>query len=268
VNSLQEKVCRRCKNLSPLDTFSNKKSNKDGKDSLCPDCKSIENRLSYENNREERLDYQRQYRLDHPEECRAANKKWYAAHAEENHMECAQYREDHHEELKVKKAIWYQENKKELQSKAAIRRQGKREELRLQAKKYRLENPETVRIAKAKYNKTHPEIKKAARQRRHALKMQAPINNLSVAQWEEILIAFDYRCAYCPPRCKACKNKTHVLEQEHVTSYVNHGSHTLWNVVPACRSHNAQKHTGPPLLPVQPLLLTIALPRKIKKKVS
>jgi hypothetical protein len=38
------------------------------------------------------------------------------------------------------------------------------------------------------------------------------------------------------------------------------GSHTLWNVVPACKPCNTSKGAGAILSPIQPLLLTIAQP--------
>jgi hypothetical protein len=112
----------------------------------------------------------------------------------------------------------------------------------------------------------NPDKVHAAHQRRQALKNNAPVNDLTAEQWEEIQRAFQFRCAYCPKDCKECKKKTHALTRDHVTPYSHNGSNTLWNVVPACKSHNSQKHTGPPLLPVQPLLLTIAPAYQFKKK--
>lgn len=56
-----------------------------------------------------------------------------------------------------------------------------------------------------------------------------------------------------------CASFSHSLQQrltkDHSTPLSKGSAHTLTNVVPACQSCNSKKHTGPPLKPVQPLLL-------------
>lgn len=47
----------------------------------------------------------------------------------------------------------------------------------------------------------------------------------------------------------------------HLVPLAKGGTHTFSNVVPACQSCNSKKGTGAPLVPVQPLLLTIAASR-------
>ena len=100
--------------------------------------------------------------------------------------------------------------------------------------------------------------------RRYARLKGVAVLDLSAQQWQEILEAYNFRCAYCPPSCWRCHKKKHTLTQDHIDPIFHGGNHTLWNVVPACQSCNSTKRTGPPLVPVQPLLLTIA-PKRTSK---
>ena len=76
-----------------------------------------------------------------------------------------------------------------------------------------------------------------------------PGNLLGMVLLFALQLAFDHRCAYCDRRRKGR------LTQDHVTPLSKGGSHTASNIVPACASCNSRKHTGPPLRPVQPMLL-------------
>jgi 5-methylcytosine-specific restriction endonuclease McrA len=73
---------------------------------------------------------------------------------------------------------------------------------------------------------------------------------LTAAQWQAIKAAFAHRCAYCGKQPKR-------LERDHITPLAKGGSHTVSNIVPACRLCNAQKSAGMPLRPVQPLLFAL-----------
>jgi 5-methylcytosine-specific restriction endonuclease McrA len=75
------------------------------------------------------------------------------------------------------------------------------------------------------------------------------VNDLTKDQWLLIQEAQNHRCAYCGRRAKGH------LTQDHILALANGGSHTLHNVIGACRPCNSKKHTGPPPVPVQPLLL-------------
>ena len=112
-------------------------------------------------------------------------------------------------------------------------------------------NPEKAKSHRDAWAQAHPESAIAHASRRRARKRNAPVNDFTAAQWQEMKQAYGYRCAYCQKKMKR-------LEQEHIIPLVKGGSHTLANIVPACRSCNARKHAGPPLSPVQPLLFTIA----------
>lgn len=122
--------------------------------------------------------------------------------------------------------------------------------------------PEVRRAKHREWSAAHPDNIRTYQSRRRARKAAAPMNDLTAEEWTAIQAAFDYRCAYCPPTCHACKSHTHVLTQDHVTLFAHNGSHTLWNVVPACVSCNSKKGTGSVLRPVQPLLLVLPAQKK------
>lgn len=86
------------------------------------------------------------------------------------------------------------------------------------------------------------------RHRRRARISGAPVNDLTNKQWEMIKELFRHRCAYCRKISKR-------LTKDHIIPLANQGAHTFSNIVPACSSCNSKKGKGPPLVPVQPLLL-------------
>lgn len=70
--------------------------------------------------------------------------------------------------------------------------------------------------------------------RRHrARRRNAPIVDLTLAQWEAIKAHWHHRCAYC--------GRKRVLTQDHVEPTSRGGSHTAANIVPACGPCNASK---------------------------
>jgi 5-methylcytosine-specific restriction endonuclease McrA len=72
-------------------------------------------------------------------------------------------------------------------------------------------------------------------------------HGLTKLEWLAVLTAFGRKCAYC--------GKPNTTSQDHIVPISQGGKHTIWNVVPACISCNSKKRTGPPLKPLQPLLL-------------
>ena len=55
-------------------------------------------------------------------------------------------------------------------------------------------------------------------------------------EWNELLKYYSHRCYYCG-------KKVNQLEKEHKIPLSKGGGYTKENIVPACRSCNAKKHT-------------------------
>src|SRR5262252_112029 len=176
----------------------------------------------YKKNRHHSLETGRHYRQAHPEKGRERSKR---------------YRTRHPERAKETRKNSYKKNRAYSNAKS---------------KRWRENNVEQQQINNKNYRQAHPEKTKEHRQRRRAAKANAVINDLTHAQWIEIQVAQDHCCQYCQKRYKG------KLTQDHILPLSKGGSHTLHNVIAACRSCNSKKHTGTVLCPVQPLLLTIA----------
>ena len=182
----------------------------------------------YQNNKEKEYQRLKEWRLDNPEK--------YAAQLQRSSHKQAEWRSSHPEEAHDIDANDY-----------------------IQRKEYH----DTKNLAWRKKNKD--KVRSYVKQRR-AKKMNAPINDLSSEQWLEILVVYNYRCVYCPTNCWRCTRKKHALTQDHITPLSKGGSHTFSNIVPACHSCNSSKKAREAKVPVQPLLFTIAINKKPRRK--
>jgi len=193
----------------------------------------------YQEHTAECLAQSREYAHKHLAETNARLKNRYAqdeAYAATKRERAKRYRLEHLEEIRAKKKAYRLAHAAQLKAKKHAEYLGKAAQISQRASAWKKANP-----LKAQANHI----------RRRASKKQAPINDLTAAQWREILAAFDHRCAYC-------QRKMQRLTQDHISPLGPTGPHTLHNIVPACQSCNSRKYTGPPLIPVQPLLLTLA----------
>lgn len=174
------------------------------------------------------------------------------------------YRDANRDKIRAHKRVSYRRNRTSILAKQAIIRANNREKNAIYARTYYAMNREQCvekrRIYYALHRKeviahilayiaAHPEIARMRKQIRRARKLGAPLNDLTHIQWLAIQEAQNHCCAYCGKRYKGH------LTQDHITPLSQGGSHTLHNVIAACRSCNARKGTRAPLQPVQPLLI-------------
>ena len=123
------------------------------------------------------------------------------------------------------------------------------DEAKDRAKKWYQEYPEQARASRKAYRASHRPQKLASDKKRKALQRGAsPGGTFTAAEWEEMKIAYGFRCVYCGRKMKR-------LSQDHLTPLSKGGAHTKHNIVPACQPCNSKKHAGGVLVPVQPLLL-------------
>ena len=188
----------------------------------------------------------------------AYDRAWRAARKEQLRLYNRAYREANKEHLQHLHHLYYQANKEQLDAKSKERYATKKAVIIAHNALYRASHLKEKHAYDTQWRKANPDKRMASQRRRRAMKAGAPLNDLTHAQWLEIQEAQDHRCHYCGQRCKGR------LTQDHILPLVKGGSHTLHNVIGACRTCNVKKNINPPPIAVQPLLLTIAPARKRK----
>ena len=152
------------------------------------------------------------------------------------------------EPTKARSKRWKEENRDRAKELDHIRYMANRDKAIERARQWRINHPEQDRMLKRRWEAAHPEATLLKVHRRRARKLDAPRNDLTLKQWQAIKAYYGQKCVYCG-------RKTARLTQDHITPLSKGGSHTVSNVLPACRPCNSKKGVGAPPIPVQPLLL-------------
>lgn len=210
----------------------------------------------------------RRYYLLHREQVKVRNKAWRLANLEQVKAREKAYRLAHPEQVKAKDKAYKLVNSEQIKVWMRIYRLAHREQqrayrlahreqreayrlahleqARVGARVWRLVHPEQARAKEKAWRLAHPEAKQARAQRRRARKLELP-DTLTVTQWEAILAAYKFRCAYCGKGSK--------LTMDHIIPLAKNGGTTADNIVPACKHCNSVKHIG---LPPKPVNLVLA----------
>ena len=159
-----------------------------------------------------------------------ANKEKYQ---EKHHAYYVEHADEIKEKQRINGKIYYEENK---------------DKVLLYSSNYKKEHREETQAYQREWRRNNPDRANAIRNRHRDARRGAAIVDLTYEQWVEIQAAWGHRCAYCHKKTK--------LTMDHLTPVSEGGNHTASNIVPACRSCNSKKNTGPVPVPIQPLLLT------------
>jgi 5-methylcytosine-specific restriction endonuclease McrA len=275
------KRCTKCGQEKPLDDFERLARSPDGYNTQCKACKRAyfrtwlnlhrEEQVAkgtayYQEHREELCLKAKEYRQAHSESVRAKDKarraqnklkyreqrrRYYRANCERLKANQQAYHSDHREEATRYVTKYQAEHKAELAAYHAAYREAHRDEHRA----YDLAHYQQVREQRLAYRKeyreTHRDQVRANNNLRKARQRNAPIADLTGAQWEQIKASYRGRCAYCG-------KPTDNLTMDHVVPLARGGAHTASNIVPACLTCNMRKKVGPPppFQPVLPALLS------------
>ena len=169
--------------------------------------------------------YMRRWREAHPEEKRERDRRWREAHPEQTVKAYVNYR------------AWAEEHPEEAKARTDANQ-----------RRWKERHPGEASRRTALWKKANPERRNANEARRHARKKNAPINDFTAEQWIAMKLFYDNRCAYCQKKFKK-------LTMDHVIPLSKGGAHTMSNIVPSCQSCNFHKHTSPPPVPTQIILL-------------
>ena len=153
--------------------------------------------------------------------CSACRKRWYR---------------DHPEAIEQKKK-WVAKNPNYFRQYNAQRNKRKTKEyFRLYYLNRKREKAEYQRA----YRRKQPEmIRRHSRNRRARQRGAIENGGISESQWQEIIVIWRGRCAYCGKRPR-------LITMDHVVPLARGGKHCPENVVPACKSCNCSKQDNLP----------------------
>ena len=157
----------------------------------------------------------------HPERHAAAHKKWAKANPEIRRANALRFYYNNPEKAAARRRRWAHENRDAVNAYQRAYRQENREAHIASNRRWEAANPERVRANG---------VNKSARRR---AAFSGVVRDFTVAQWEEMKAAHEYRCAYC--------HEEKPLTQDHIVPIAKGGAHTRDNVAPACRSCNSSK---------------------------
>jgi hypothetical protein len=167
-------------------------------------CQRCYNAARAESTREHRTKTSAKWRAANRERHAAAQASWRQANAEHKAEYARKWTEANSERADENRKRWRAANKAREYEKL---------------REWRAANPDAV----------------AAQQSRRRALRYGNNPDLTVEQWQAILVEFDHRCAYC--------NVGGVpMEMEHMTPLSRGGRHTASNVVPSCGPCNRSKH--------------------------
>ncbi len=109
------------------------------------------------------------------------------------------------------------------------------DKIRLYSKQQRARNPAKADAASQAWRVRYPHKDRAVQARRRARILATPVNDFTADQWLGLQEQYDHKCAYC--------RQSAPLTQDHVVPLSKGGTHTLSNILPACRRCNQRKGT-------------------------
>ncbi|MDU0441539.1 HNH endonuclease [Staphylococcus haemolyticus] len=225
------KKCSKCKKIKSYDEFHKNSQTKDGYRSYCKECR-------------------KEYRRINKDKIREREKKRYLKNQKKLVQKAKEYRERNREQINTRRRERYNNDdeyrEKTLNSNKNWANKNKHY-LQLRQKEYYSKNKDELlrknRLAyyerKDAWDHTRRQWRKNNIDKIYALnhsrriRERQLIRNFTSKHWEEALIYFDNKCAYC-------LNET-VLTRDHFIPIINGGNHTVDNIVPACKSCNCSK---------------------------
>ena len=174
----------------------------------------------------EKAEHDRQYRKEHADEVEKYRR--------EHKGERAQYDLKHKDEIAERARRRYQEHKGEIAEKSRRHRQEHRSEFRERRRRYYQEHKKGWLEYGRRYRLEHPEVRKASWHKRRA-ELAGSDGHFTSEEFKLLCEAFGNVCFYCKQALP--------LTPDHVVPLSRGGSNRIDNIIPACRSCNAKKHT-------------------------
>lgn len=275
------KLCKKCGENKPIESFSKNKNNKDGHEYHCKECKKKRTREYYENGgKEVAYKYRELHKLENLERKRERALNYYYEHKEKSLETKKEYYKKNREQIIKKTVEKYREkciNATEEQ-KEEIRKMRKvnskkyyekhKNAISEKSRKYYEENREKVLARTKEYRKSHYDKEKCAERYKEYYWKNKEKMNERVAKWtKENRAHVSKRTKITNQKRRAQKKnlsaslsneqwdyiqkhfdnkccycgKELPLAQDHFIALSYGGEYTRNNIVPACRSCNSSK---------------------------
>lgn len=222
---------------------------------VCVECHKIYQQKRYQENRDEILAQQAEYRSLNQEKRSDYRRRLYQKNKEHHLQQHAEYRRKNKTKIVAYQAEYYRKNKTKINQKAAKYRAENQESIKRQkrehyqknkagyrqwAERYRRENSEKIREQKRNYRRSPRGklIRLRNTQKRRALKKQIHHTHFTPEMLQSHFAYFGDRCAYCEAEGD--------LTIDHFIALTKGGSDCLGNIIPACKSCNSRKHNFDP----------------------
>lgn len=142
----------------------------------------------------------------------------------------------------IPKRAWRQANPDRYREQRRRWRKANKDHRKEVARRWYKANKDHCKELARRWRKAHPGWNAARLAKTRArIRMSDPSGecSLTAKQWEAIKDAYKHRCVYCGKKLRK-------FTQDHVVPLSRGGFHCASNVVPACRTCNSSKYTGPP----------------------
>lgn len=197
------RMCKNCKEIKFICKFKKNKNSKFGFEYKCKKCYKEYNKKYRKENKEDILKRERKYKKEHKEDILNYNKE---LHREGYYKK---YYKNNKEKYNIYNKEYYESNKEKILE---------------NNKKWREKNPEKL------FNNNI----------RRRQKEENQGNGITKEQWHEMMIFFDFKCAYSDEYIGGDSNNRTI---DHIIPLNNGGEHEIWNCVPMLNTYNFQKHT-------------------------
>jgi 5-methylcytosine-specific restriction endonuclease McrA len=219
---ISTKRCPSCpsdRGEQPISNFSKDRTTPIGYSYQCKTCAGQRRRQHFAETRAVQAERAKAWRQKHPERVKAKKKAEYIRNKARIQQRGKAYRAKNKEKLKQSMQAWYQSHLDHV-------------------KAYRKINRARDRAQENAHHRAHPELVAAKDAKRRMREQAAAMQRITRQQWDWLKAFYGQRCAYCGIKPKR-------LTMDHIIPLARGGTHTLENLIPACKSCNSRKNMKP-----------------------
>lgn len=240
---LKEKQCTKCKITKPLtlEYFRKRKSSRDGFRNECKTCLIEYSKKWREDNPEYGEDYRRNNKEKIAKYQKKYDKKYYVKNKEKIDDKNKKHYEENKEQYQENGRKWRLRNKEKISKMQKEWAEKNKDYLKTYSKKYREENGDYLREQTRMWRQKNRHIDNQYSKDRK-MKMEKLEKTLTLEEWTQTLIYFDFKCAYCGiTQDQHLTSVGQNLHQDHLIPLTKMGGFTKENIIPSCRDCNSSK---------------------------